>query len=169
MKSYKELFTSVMLNEYKAPYAGINTLQDLIDAVEGLFPGVVKIKQTPDGISVDGRRFKAVDDYASTSKKIGFDDKIEEALRANKKLMKVWKEVHGNYSLVLKELKKYDVRRARDIDWATYGPRDMRSFIESINNMVDLLEKLPFNLDKVMREYEVLRVLFDRGYESLRK
>lgn len=154
------------IEEYAVPHLGYSTLQDVIDAVNAEFPNVVSIKQTNTGITIDGINLQLPRD-PSFVKAFEYDNVVVTQLRKNAKLMKIWNTVNKNYSMILNEIRKWKILDPNYINWSTVGPSDLQRFRADVMNMIDLLKKLPFDFDKVMKQYEVLRILFDRGYSSL--
>ena len=169
----KEKFVKESLNEGSTFV--IPTMDDLAKAVEEI--GVnINIKYTDKSMTINGKtfRFPQMNDHwqnSDISKSIAFDDKVADYLH---ELCKdKWEDVHAKYEGILNQIKSLGELRISHshFDYGPTAPASIRKVLPDVQEWVNKWREIATGEDfnKTLREYEVLRHLFDRQYLRLVK
>lgn len=168
IKTFAEHKLDESLNEY-ATYV-IPTMDDLIKAIEEI--GVnVKITYTDKSMSINGKTFRFPEmsnDWQNmdTSKDIAFDNKVVAYLHDLCK--DKWEDVKTKYEALvnqIKELGELTVSHGQ-VHFGPTAPDSIKKILPRVQDWVNKFRDISTGEDfnKILREYEVMRHLFDRGY-----
>lgn len=122
-------------------------------------------------VTIDGQNIRIPKNLKDTSTSTAWDDKVMDALRNNKELTSMWKTVRAKYENILKNMKSIDsltgyLGDPKNIDFGITGPAAINAYFQKITQAQKFLNDLLSNksTQDTLRQYEVLRHLYDRGY-----
>jgi hypothetical protein len=172
---YEEFLSSQDNDNYLYEYTSyrISNAEELLKGLEEIgAPVKIDIKQS--SVIIDGVRYSIPKNLKDSSTSIKWDDKLVDALHKNEELNKMWKVVNSKYSTILKNFRGLKslvgyIGDPEHINWGPTGPAQINSYFQKIVEIHDFLKDLIANPEAqdILRKYEILRHLYDRGYSSM--
>lgn len=162
---------SAMILEYLS--YRISTPTELLDGLKEInAPIQIDIKNS--SVSIDGVNYRVPKNINDTGASVNWDSKLYDALHKNDELTAMWKTVNHKYSSIINNLRKTKsvtgiMPNPEYIDWGTTGAANINSYFQAITKLQKMLQDILANKDAqdTLRKYEVLRHLFDRGYDRM--
>ena len=151
----------------------VSNAEDLLNGLKEIgAPIQIDLKNA--SVTIDGKNLRAPKNLKDTGTSIKWDDAVMDALRNNKELSAMWKTVNAKYENILKNMKSVEsltgyLGDPKSIDFGTTGPARINDYFQKITQVQKFLNDLLSNANtqKTLREYEILRHLYDRGYGSM--
>lgn len=160
-----------ILLEYNS-YRVSNT-EELLNGLKEIgAPITIDVKNA--SVTIDGQNLRIPKNLKDTGTSIKWDDKVYDALRNNKELSAMWKTVSGKYDIIIKNMRSLDsltgyLRDPKSIDWGVTGPAQINAYFQKITQVQKFLSDLlsDKSTQDTLRQYEILRHLYDRGYGTM--
>lgn len=151
----------------------VSNAEDLLNGLKEIgAPIQIDLKNA--SVTIDGKNLRVPKNLKDSGTSIKWDDAVYDALRNNKELSAMWKTVNAKYENILKNMRSIDsltgyIGDTKHMDFGTTGPARINEYFQKITQVQKFLSDLLSNANtqKTLREYEILRHLYDRGYGSM--